>query len=200
MRVECHPHEKERDQFTLYVNGEPWRDVHLNICGPHPKLDLNISQDLEQQFLEWEYSQVKRYVLKRLTIKSYPSFELRKQLLDNLVTETNADRILQECQSLGYINDSDWVDVFVRQQQARHLGPQAIAMKLRAKGIPQEMIAEALEEAEGISSQQEEISHLLQTRFKTRDLSQYKEKQKVIAALARKGYNFDQILKALDRA
>ncbi|MFQ5728770.1 MAG: regulatory protein RecX, partial [Waddliaceae bacterium] len=176
--------------------GEPWKDIHRAIFGTKPKIDL-ATEDLDEQFLELEYSLVKKYVFKHLGIKNYSSFELRRILQGCLVSETTISKIIEQCRHLGYIDDNDWIDVFVRHQRERNFGPKSIKMKLRAKGVPEHLITGVLESADDSRSEQQRILHLLNTRYASRDLKQYKEKQKVIAALVRKGFDLDQIYQAI---
>jgi regulatory protein len=95
--------------------------------------------------------------------------------------------------SLGVIDDEAWVASFVRSQSKR-CGLRIIQQKLRAKGISADTSSFA---GDSPAAENEAILHLLNTRYRKKDLSQTKEKQKVIASLMRKGFAYQQIIAAL---
>ena len=149
---------------------------------------------------EPEYIQAKKFVVQRLAMKNYSSFELIKALKERSVSKEVIDKIIGEFTKQGYINDDDWIKCFIRRQQQRNLGPQQIAMKLRAKAVPKEQIQKSLEKMDSSDSQLQRIQELLEGRFRSKDLTDYKEKQKVFAALARKGFDFEVIQEAISLA
>lgn len=198
MKIECISKEGFRKLLTIVIDGDAWRDIDPTIFGRKPQLPKGCTslEEWEERFTEAEYKAAFAYAIKALSLKSRSSPELQKNLTDRLVAESTAERIVAECISRGYINDTAWVESFVRCQAARHVGPQAIACKLYAKGIPTQL-AEAAIDKICRGSSLKHIEHLLKTRYASRDLSQFKEKQKVIAALMRKGFSFAEISTAL---
>lgn len=200
MKLEVHPKEGRKEIFILSVDEEPWKEIHRSIFGKKPTIKFTIStlEDLQQRFQEYEYTRTKNYVYWRLSQKSYSSFELKILLSERLVSDDTAEQVISEIQQSGYINDNDWLSGFVRRQTASKHGPKAIEMKLKAKGVPEHLIAEFLGAAEDSDQQKEGIRRLLSTRYKSRDLTDYKERQKVIAALLRKGYHFEEVLSSIN--
>lgn len=187
--------------LTVLVDEDPWRDIHTQIFGKKPVLHMccKTLSELETQFPSLEYKGALAYSMKRLSLKSQPSSELTQCLQERLVSESTIERIISEVTQLGYINDQDWLESFVRRQIARNLGPQAIAMKLRAKGISREQSEEILNQLSSSSATQEGISRLLETKYRTKDLRDYKTKEKVIAALIRKGFAFQDIIQVMSK-
>lgn len=120
---------------------------------------------------------------------SLPSTVLLRALRDRLVSESISERVVEECLKLGYLNDEEWTKSFVRLQSARKLGPRAIAQKLAAKGISKVAAEEALKVSGSKEQQKAAIAKLLSTRYRKRDLSDYKEKRKVVASLIRRGFD-----------
>lgn len=143
--------------------------------------------------LDSNYKSAMTYALKRLSVKSQPAIELRKKLKDRQVQDDIIDRIIEECQRLGYLNDEEWIQSFIRRQMARNLGPQAIEIKLRAKGICKEEYRNFLSALDNSELQEQRIHHLLETRYRSRDLTDIKSREKVIASLMRKGFSFHEI-------
>lgn len=185
--------------LTILVDDEEWRDIHTHIFGKKPSLHTVCKsfQDLEDQFPTLEHRAALNYTMRKLTVKSLPSGELEKNLQERLVSDETIERIISECQRLGYLNDNDWVESFIKRQMARNLGPQAIAMKLRAKNVSQDLIQHAMSKLDNPALQKQRIQHLLQTKYRTRDLTDYKSRSKVVASLARKGFSFQDIQSAI---
>ncbi|MGA8165349.1 MAG: RecX family transcriptional regulator, partial [Waddliaceae bacterium] len=77
-------------------------------------------------------------------------------------------------------------------------GPQKIARKLKERKIQEKDIHQALEKWERPQLQKERILALLASRYRTCDLNNPKDKQKVIASLFRRGFDLDQIHEAFN--
>ena len=145
-------------------------------------------------FCALEYRMAKLYALRRLSAQSLPSTTLARALRQRLVTEETIERLNEELKQQGYLNDEEWTASYVRGQIARKRGPKAIVQKLAHKGISEEQAHSALESASGADQQKQAIAKLIQTRYASRNLSDFKERQKVIASLARRGFDLSIIL------
>lgn len=199
MEVKWVPKEGRRNILTLVVDGDPIRDVHVTIFGRYPKLPSSTTlEELETFIHSIEYKGAKNYAIKRLSLKNQPSTEMDKALKERLVSQNNRDKIIEEFSKLGYLNDEEWITGFVRSQTNKQIGPKTIYQKLKAKGLPDESIAQILENNTSPEKQLTQIHHLLKTKYKTRDITDYKQKQKVIASLIRKGFDFEQVRQVLD--
>lgn len=195
MKVGCYPKEGKRGVLTIFIDGQPWREIHTTIFGRRPK----IPKDVQTRFSQWELQRAKSYALNRLAKQNQPSNQLEKSLRDRLVTEPTIAKIIADCQRLGYLNDEEWMESYIRSQQARHLGPERILLKLREKGISREQALAALDKQDDAELRAGRIRHLLTTRYRSRDLADYKERQKVIAALIRKGFSFSEVIEEVKR-
>lgn len=177
--------------YSLSIDGDLWRTVHISIFGKKPSFpDVQI-EELKDHFTRLEYKGARTFLLRRLALKSYHSEELRKALREREVTSATIDKLLEEFQSQGYINDSAWVSSFVRSLRLQRFGSRAIIQKLRMKGISSDEIEE------DATDERAPIKKLLETRYRSRDLSEKKERDKVIGALARKGFQLDDIFAVL---
>lgn len=179
--------------LTLMVDGEAWRKVHSGIFGRKPK-EISLCQSLEEleaQFSTMEYQGAKAFVFKRLSLKPYLTSELERCLEERLVSTETIQRIIAECARHGFLNDQEWLENYVRRLITRNQGPMAIVMKLKAKGISQKVAESLLEGFE--TDHKQRIQHLLDTRYRNRDLSDFHTREKVIASLIRKGFSFSDI-------
>lgn len=191
--------EGSKERFDLLVDGEKWREVHRAIFGKQPSLPpVGTEEELQAAFDLFEYQRVKGYVLWRLSVQSYHSEQLAKLLHLRLVQGQTVERVLQEYKEKGFLDDEAWLQSFVRTRRKRYAIP-ALVAQLRAKGLSPHTLQFLAEEWDDGESDIASIQHLLQTRYRLRDLSDYKSKQKVVASLLRKGYSLDRIRIALHR-
>ncbi len=190
MRVTIVPVERKRSVCAILVDEEEWRQIHTDIFGKKPEIPaIPGPEELAALVDLLELQGVRKYVLNKLSRRSYPSAELEKLLAERLVSEPTVNRILTECRQYGYINDEEWTERFISAQMRKGQGPHVIQQKLRAKGVS----APALP-----NEQLSQIQALLQTKYRTKNLKDPKERQKVVASLARRGFDFDAIRAGLD--
>lgn len=200
MKIEFIPKSGFRGILTICVEGEEWKDVHSTIFGRNPELSssgISTMAELENKFQKEEYRLAKFYALKRLALKSQPSTELIKSFQERLVSDAVIQQVVSDCRRLGYLNDKEWMDAFVRGQIARKIGPQAIVRKMISRGISHDTAEEIVAGLDSGDSQQERILALLNTRFSKRNLTDPKERQKVVASLCRKGFPLSIILETV---
>jgi len=143
-----------------------------------------------------DYKEAKRLLLKKLGMKSYATLELKGWLKEKGVESAISEQLLEEFQQLGYLNDTAWLASFVRVQRARRYGSRTIALKLMQKGFSKEQIAAALA-SDDPADEGAAIQKLLESRYRSRDLKNPRERQKVVASLMRRGFSLDLIFKTL---
>lgn len=199
MKIICLPKESRRFVMTIYVEGQPWKEIHSKIFGKNFTLPICANlEELKEKFASIEYAKAKKYALDCLARRSYPSSQLKKLLERNLISPETIKNILQDCIRLGYLNDIEWMERFVKTQLSRNLGPQAIVFKLMNKGIPLKEAEKCVDKFIDPEETNKSIQHLIKTKYKKRKLNDYKEKQKVFASLLRKGFDVTTIQKALN--
>jgi regulatory protein len=197
VEIECRPSKGHRTIITIFCDGDPWRDVHLSIFGRRPQLPKNSATltELSEFFFSLEFRQSRLFALRRLAAQSLPSSGLARLLRQRLVSEQTIERLIEELRQLGYLNDQDWTDSYVRRQMERRVGPRLIAQKLKEKGIAK--MQHSLAKAHDEENQKKAIHNLLNTRYRSRNLTNFKEKRKLIAALMRRGFDLPVILEYL---
>ncbi|MBA3957945.1 MAG: regulatory protein RecX [Parachlamydiaceae bacterium] len=200
MKIAYSPKIDRRGILTISVDGEPWGEIHTMIFGKRPSFPTcNSLEEFEQAFRAVEYRAALNYALRRLSVRSLSSNEMRKSLVERLVSPDTISKVIQECMQNGYLNDEVWLDAFVRGLLSKKLGPRAMMYKLRLKGVSQSDAERILESSDNPEACQERIAKLVATRYRTRDLTDYHEREKVIAALMRKGFNLDDVQAVLKK-
>lgn len=193
MKLTLSPHPYKHAIFNLFLDDEPWKEVHASIFGKPPRID-GLEEPFNKTFLEREWRYSKNFALRRLVQKNYSSYEIEKLLLERSVSKESIRKVVAELVKEGYINDLDWISNFIRRNKEKKYGPKNIVLKLRMKGVPEGEIERALGELEEQNSSSDQIKKLLETKYSKKDLSDFKEKQKVIASLIRRGFDYEAIL------
>ncbi len=201
MKVEIGLIDKYKNTYPLIIEENVWHTVHLSIFGKSPSFPDASEEELNNRFELLEYKGAKAFVLRRISQKNYHSQELIAALAKRNVSKDIALRIVSEFLAQGYLNDSGWLTSFVRIMRAQRFGFNAIMLKLRHKGISKEEALAAIEIFQEAESEEDNskssIEQLLNSRYRSRDLSDRKERDKVIAALMRKGYDLNDIFEVL---
>lgn len=197
MNIEVIPKHGRKEILSILINGEEWRSIHTAIFGKEPSFPVCTSEsEWQKAFEKMEYKRVKGYVLRRLSAQNYHSGQLIKLLQERLVTSSVIESIIDEFQNKGYLNDRGWIESFIRVQRKR-LGLPVILRKLQAKGVSREEIRMVQEECRNSEEDSLNITHLLKTRYRSKDMNHPKDRQKVIASLMRKGFAFEIIQRAI---
>lgn len=201
MKVEIGPFDSYKLTYPLLIDGDLWHTVHVSIFGKSPKFPDTSQEELDEMFRILERKGSKSFLLRRLAMKNYHSSQLTAALKKREVDESTISSLLAEFSQLGYLNDSAWLSSYIRTLRQQRFGFRAIAMKMRVKEIDEQEAIEAIKivkENEGEEeNEQHSIARLLSTRYRSRNLTDRKEQQKVIAGLMRKGFSLDDIFKVL---
>lgn len=193
MKIEAVPKGHQKEILTICIDGDPWRDIHTAVYGRQPKFPECASLDQWKLiFEEIEYKKGKFYLLRRLSAQNYHSLQLTKLMTDRLIHPKTVHKLIHECQNWGVLDDQGWIESFIRLQRKRH-GLPIILAKLKMKGFTQDILEQIQEEFKDADSDKEAISKLLATKYRSKDLTQFTVKQKVIASLLRRGYSYDSI-------
>jgi len=180
---------KEGSKLLISVNGELWRSVSPRLFGHSPHFDLGSFEELE----EMEYRSALNFAVRSLSAKAQHSLELHKKLLDLGVSTGVVERVLSELVRLGVLDDRDWVEMFIRSLISRNLGMGAIRQKFFRKGIPSSEYEAILCNLLSQDVQKAQIQKLITSKYRAKDLSDPKQKDQVIKALARRGFSWDLI-------
>ena len=122
--------------------------------------------------------------------------EIVTALRENAYSEETIARVMARLHEAGYIDDADFADQWAASRASKGMGSRRIRMELRQKGVESEAIDRAL------SSMDEDalFDGALQAARKTargKNLSLPADRQKVLAALARRGFDFALARRAL---
>ena len=132
--------------------------------------------------------------------KDYTEKQLRDKLKEGFYPAEIVDEAIDYVKSFRYLDD----ERFARDYIAYHMPMRSknrISQDLTSKGIDKEIIVSVLDElySEANSDVElEQVKKLLTKKHYVKDQADYKEKQKLMAFLLRKGFQISEIRKALD--
>jgi len=107
------------------------------------------------------------------------------------VSQAIADRVYERLVQKGYVDDTKFARYWVEnRQQRKGISSRKLVAELRAKGVDQQIISEAMQ-----NSPREEKGELGKILEKKRH--KYDDDQKLIAYLMRQGFSYDVIRDAL---
>ena len=149
---------------------------------------------------ETELEVAKRRAMHLLGSRDYSRNELIGKLRENYSEETALNVAELMC-GYGYVNDERYAEKLARQYiTVRGYGKSRALQMMRQKGLEKETAETALEafSEDDITG---EITGLLRKKYADRlflsGIEGKKEMQKIVAALARRGYGYNEIKRAL---
>jgi len=122
--------------------------------------------------------------------------EIVEALRKNAYPETAIARVMQRLLEAGYINDRDFANHWAASRTSKGFGTRRISMELRQKGVNPEEIDEILSHVDEEDLLEGAVK-AAQKAARGKDLSNPSDRQKIIAALARRGFDFTTARKAL---
>lgn len=122
--------------------------------------------------------------------------EIVDALRQNAYPEQVVARVMARLQEEGYIDDTAFAEQWVGARTSKGMGARRIRQELRLKGVSQDDIEEALASADEDEMLNAAV-RMAEKASRGRSLSDPSDRQKIIAALARRGYDFATAKKAL---
>lgn len=142
-----------------------------------------------------QFHTLKEKALDLLSRKPQSRWELERKLRDWEAGEEEIQTICHRMEELGFLNDAAYAARVVRYYSAKAYGEKKLRDELYRRGIPRELWDDALEQAGDPGAVMEEfIRKKLFGRTPDRN-----EVKKLSDALARRGYSWAEIGRALER-
>ena len=161
------------------------------------KLGAEISEEVYQEIrTEIVLKRAKKYALNLLTDMDRTSDQLVKKLEASEYPEDIIEAAIRYVESFGYVDDTRYACNFIESRK-RNKSKKEIYMLMRQKGIESSVIDEAMEQCYGEDDSLEAIQKILLKKKYSDEEMDYKEKQKIYAAIMRKGFSYDDIRRAI---
>ncbi|MBE5831621.1 MAG: regulatory protein RecX [Butyrivibrio sp.] len=181
--------------FVLY-KGE-LRDYKIKVGSD---LSLNTYDEITGTVLS---KRVKLRAMNLLQKKDYTEKQLRDKLIEGLYPDNLVDEAINYVKSYKYLDDERYTRDYITYHMSMR-SRNRIIQDLVQKGIKKDflmpIVEEIYEEAGGDADtdvELEQIQKLLIKKHYDKDM-EYKDKQKIMAFLMRRGYSMDKIKRAME--
>ena len=132
----------------------------------------------------------------QLAMRARTEKELVDSLRKNAYPEKTIARVMAYLQEAGYINDADFAAQWTAARTTKGHGIRKIQMELRQKGVASHQIEQALSSIDEDAMLNGAIM-AAQKASRGKEVSSPADRQKIMAALARRGYDFSMAKKAV---
>ena len=144
------------------------------------------------------YSFAMERAVSLLSVRARTEKELRSALLESAYPQDAIDRVLDYLCEAGYINDWEFASRWASSRVSKGMGSRRIQTELRHKGVNPDEIESALESLSD-DAQFEAALIAAKKAARGKNLIFAPDRQKVFAALARRGFDFSLARRALER-
>lgn len=144
------------------------------------------------------YNQVYQAVINLVSRREYSRFEISQKLLQREYPAQLIEQAISYCCESDYINDARYCLSFVRIKASKGFGLTRIRMELKQKGIPNELVQQALEELE--LDWYQLALQCYQKKYASKASGDFKEQQKRQRYLYSRGFDGDQVRYAVAEA
>lgn len=187
---------KRKDRYSIYVDGKyafSFSEDELVKSGLRKDQELK-PQELEElrqaSVVDKAYGRVIRYLAIRVRSQWEIEDYLKRKGYDEELTKIILDRVKE----VGLVDDAAFARQWVEwRMNSRPRSQKQLYMELLKKRIDRAIISEVLESFDD-STQLEQIKAIVERKGR---LSQYQDRQKLIAYLARQGFPYHLIKRAL---
>lgn len=186
----------ETGKRQIYIDGELFAALGADIVM---SLDLHTGDEITEAQADELILRVEslRALQKAYTFLSYNAHS-RKALSDKLqragFSQGAVELALERLEQLGLIDDGALAARLIAvMQNSKHWGRRRAVEELCKRGIPRDMAQEYSADHDNYNGLIWQLEH----KYRKRDLTDPKERQKVTAGLVRLGFEFDEIRRAL---
>lgn len=142
-------------------------------------------------------SKLLNYGIWLLSRKEYSEREIRDKFIKKEYDPKECEDVIEYLKDRKYISDERFAESYIRYGLNNKWGLGKIKQKiLYEKGISKEILNIILEDLQ--IDETENIKNIINTKYRKLDISDPKSKQKIFRGLASKGFQINDIIKAID--
>ena len=159
--------------------------------GIKPGKELS-EKNIKNLVMDSEFTKARDAALGILSRKAISSKALGDKLLEKGYNSLVVAEAINELSDLGYIDDENYALMFLEYCLEKMWGKKKIRYEMKIKGLDDEIIEDVLSSYED-DSQIEAMVELIKTKYSGLDLSDVKNKAKIIRFFASRGFDFSKI-------
>lgn len=183
--------------ITLDSGERYWlRGADMPVTGIREGMTFE-NEDFLQKIRLCQYPRALNHAVSMLARRPCSRKEVTSRLVRLRYAEDVAELVAYKLEKEKLLDDGEFCGQWIRYRQSRGYGPSVIRRELKMKGIPEGMIENALE-ASDPEEQESNAAALARKAWKRVGTAgdMRKNRQKVIASLVRKGYDWETAGKA----
>ena len=194
--------ELDKKRVKVHIDGE---FAFVIYKGELRDFGIKVGQELTEASYQEIVGTVlpKRAKLRAMNLlqkKDYTEKKLRDKLSEGLYPKEIIDEAIEYVRSYKYLDDERFARDYINYQMALR-SKTRIIQDLTAKGISKDVLMPIIEELyadDGGESELEQIKKLLTKKHYDPETTDFKEKQKIMAFLLRKGFQMSDIRRGMD--
>lgn len=195
--------EKRRSSVIVMESGETFWLTWTQLQEHEP---FAVGQEVDTDALrEWllprQYPMALNDAVALLAQRAQASGEIRQKLKRKLYMEDTIEMVLYKLEKERLLDDEAFARDWAASRARSQVGKSRILRELRMKGIPQQMAQNALEELDEEESDEAAVAlaRKLLKRY-SREADDRKAMQKLLMAMARRGYGYEESKQAVETA
>ncbi|MFL2542132.1 MAG: regulatory protein RecX [Candidatus Latescibacterota bacterium] len=135
-----------------------------------------------------------------LSFRSRSIKEVRDKLLQKQFCEHIVEQVVVDLNRQKLLDDCEFARRFVEARLSRAIGSRKLAQELRRKGVETDIVDEVLGEFADVLDSEERATELLgKQAWRYRGLERDKAKRRMLGFLARRGYDAQMAMSAVDK-
>ncbi len=156
------------------------------------QLSLEVYQEILEKIL---FKRAKERTLYLLRSRDRTELEIRRKLKDGYYPQEAIDYAVDFLKRYRFVDDENYGRNYISTYGDKKSRKQ-LEFELQNKGLDREEIDRLLEECQ--VSEEQQIAKFLKKKGYEKDITQSKERAKLAAALARKGFSYDAIYQVME--
>ena len=195
--------EDRRGALVVFENGEAlwfsravWREHETIAIGAEEDVD-----ELKAWLLPRQYPEALNYAVSLLAARARSSGEIRQKLRLRRYMDDTIEMVEYKLEKEKLLDDKAFAREWAASCARRQMGKSRIVQELRRKGISQELCGQALEELDGDEGDAAAVALAAKLlRRYGNETDQRKAMGKLLAAMARRGYGYEEARRAVEAA
>lgn len=195
--------EKRHSAVIVMESGEQFWLTWTQLQEHEPfAVGLEVDTDaLRQWLLVRQYPMALNDAVTLLAQRAQASGEIRQKLRRKLYMEDTIEMVLYKLEKERLMDDEAFARDWAASRARCQVGRSRILRELRMKGIPQELAQHALDELDEDEGDQAAIALAAKLlRRYSGEADERKAMQKLLAAMARRGYGYEESKRAIETA
>lgn len=195
--------EKKRSSVIVMESGERFWMTKSQLREREP---IEIGQELDvEELRQWllprQYPMALNNAVELLAQRAHASGEIAQKLRRRLFMEDTIEMVLYKLEKERLLDDEAFARDWAASRARSQVGRSRIRQELRMKGISAEMAEIALEELDEEESDDAAVAlaRKLLRRY-SRETDERKAMQKLLMAMARRGYGYEESRQAVEKA